>query len=65
VANDDNNGECAWTYDSDDQEGDTWFTSCGERFVFICDGPREHRMAFCCYCGKTLTPVTPPQEVNA
>jgi hypothetical protein len=45
---------CEWRYDSDDTEGDSWYTACGERFVFTCDGPKEHGMAFCCHCGKPL-----------
>jgi len=38
---------CNWTQDEDGN----WDTRCGEKFVFITDGPIENHMKFCCYCG--------------
>ena len=35
-------------------EDDSYETSCGEKFVFTCDGPTENGMRFCPYCGKKL-----------
>jgi hypothetical protein len=57
---------CRWQHDLDDLEGESWFTACGERFTFICDGPKEHGMRFCPYCGGTLVPTwpTPPQRAD-
>ena len=48
---------CDWTID--DPEMDTWATSCGELFIITCGTPSEHRMAYCCYCGKPLKEATP------
>ena len=44
---------CVWTEDPD-YGGGPWETSCGELFEFTCDGPKEHRFGFCCWCGKPL-----------
>ena len=41
---------CVWQADD---EG-TYETSCGQAFVFTCDGPRENGARFCMYCGKRL-----------
>ena len=41
---------CVWQADD---EG-TYETSCGQAFVFTCDGPRENGARFCMYCGKPL-----------
>jgi hypothetical protein len=49
---------CRWTLDTDDTEGDSFFTSCGERSVVDGD-PKEHGMRFCWYCGKSLAIVIP------
>ena len=42
--------ECEWREDSDG----IWQTGCGMEFVFIDSGPKENRLLFCCYCGKSL-----------
>ena len=42
--------ECAWECDS---EGN-WETDCGGTFILNEGTPRDNRMAFCCYCGKSL-----------
>lgn len=42
--------DCHWTCDDDG----IYQTDCGEEFVFIDDGPKEHRFQFCCWCGKPL-----------
>lgn len=45
---------CTWTQDGDG----IWQTSCGEGFVFDCDGPTGNKLKFCCYCGKALVEAT-------
>jgi len=42
--------ECEW---KSDDEG-IWWTTCDNAFVFEVDGPKENKMKFCCYCGRTL-----------
>ena len=42
--------ECAWECDS---EGN-WVTDCGGTFILNEGTPGDNRMAFCCYCGKSL-----------
>lgn len=44
---------CRWTRDEDD----TWFSGCGEAFVFTDGTPRENKYAYCPYCGRTLEQV--------
>lgn len=41
---------CMW---SDDDDG-TFFTDCGNAFVLNEGIPSDHKMKFCCYCGKPL-----------
>jgi hypothetical protein len=53
---------CKWTLDTDEWNGDSWDTTCGERFVFMNDGPLENRMRFCPYCGGDLEEVRPSPE---
>jgi len=52
VADLDDEPPCEWACDEDG----IWHTDCDEAFVFIDDGPKEHRFVFCCYCGRTLNP---------
>ena len=42
---------CQWKHD--DIDGG-WDTACGEKFVFTCDGPKEHGFQFCYHCGKPI-----------
>lgn len=41
---------CRWASDEDG----TWFSGCGEAFVFESQGPRENGFRFCPYCGGTV-----------
>ena len=62
------NGECVWTYD-DEEDSDSWESSCGNSFYLIYGTPGENNMHFCPYCGKKLqestTPRTAPCEPSA
>ncbi len=46
---------CTWT--QDDDESDTWDTSCGGAFTLIDDTPENNGFKFCCYCGKKVEQV--------
>jgi hypothetical protein len=46
---------CAWS--QEDPDGDCWNTDCGETFCVTDGTPRENKMSFCCFCGKTLNEV--------
>jgi hypothetical protein len=46
--------ECVWT---EDWDGGSWETSCGEGFCFNDGGPEENKTRFCCYCGKPVLAV--------
>jgi hypothetical protein len=54
---------CVWKQDVDHVEGESWKTDCGNRYVFISDGPAENGMVYCCYCGHSLIakPTTPEE----
>ena len=41
---------CSWVED----EGDIWFTGCGNVFTFADGGPSENGAKFCMYCGARL-----------
>ena len=46
---------CIWnTNESLCNEDDTWYTECGEAFVFTEDGPKENGFQFCPYCGGKI-----------
>jgi hypothetical protein len=53
--------ECTWTLDAD-YDGDSWDTSCGEKFCFIDGTPSQNQMRFCGYCGGRLVEVVPEPE---
>jgi hypothetical protein len=40
---------CIWTLDDD--ESNTWASSCGELWSFIEGGPDENRVSYCHHCG--------------
>jgi hypothetical protein len=42
---------CVWSQDS---AGSSWATGCGQLFELNEGTPKENRMGFCCYCGRTL-----------
>jgi hypothetical protein len=44
---------CGWSQDGDSYS-DTWATSCGHYFRLDDGTPTDNKMAFCCYCGKSL-----------
>lgn len=50
-----NRGTCEWAYDDDEY---FWNTQCGEAFQFTTDGPKENKMAYCCYCGGKIKETT-------
>ena len=45
---------CEWTKDPDFEMGDTYDSSCGEKWSFIDGGPQENRVRFCQGCGKSV-----------
>ena len=45
---------CTWTQDPDFEMGDTYDSSCGEKWSFIDGGPTENRVRFCQGCGKPV-----------
>ena len=42
---------CEWTYDDGH---DFWETECGEAFEFRTGTPKDNKMAFCPFCGRTI-----------
>ena len=48
---------CAWS--PNDNDG-CYDTSCGEKFIFMHDGPEQNDFRFCPFCGKNIT--VPPNE---
>lgn len=42
--------KCLWREDEDGN----WDTDCDNKHILFDGTPREHRMRFCCYCGKPL-----------
>ena len=45
---------CLWSKDPDFEMGDTYDSSCGEKWSFIDGGPSENRVSFCQGCGKPV-----------
>lgn len=43
---------CTWTYD---EHSDAWDGSCGAKWCFNTDGPRENNVRFCPECGRPVT----------
>jgi hypothetical protein len=43
---------CIWAQDGEGE--DAWDTGCRNRFMLTEGTPSDNRMAFCCYCGKTI-----------
>ena len=43
---------CEWL--QDDEDSPIYNTSCGGIFVITEGTPEEHRMKYCCYCGRNL-----------
>ena len=46
---------CVWRLDSDEWNGDSWDTECGDKFQFTVDGPVENGFRYCPYCGGGLS----------
>lgn len=42
---------CTWTQDPDFEMGDTWDSSCGEKWSFVDGGPEQNRVRYCHACG--------------
>lgn len=55
------NAMCKWTQDNEDYSG-KWDTDCGQSFWFDIDGPDDHGMHYCCFCGKSLMAVPYMEE---
>lgn len=53
---------CTWSQDPDFDMGDTYSSSCGEKWSFIDGGPSENRVKFCHGCGKPVNVVPTPPE---
>jgi len=47
---------CNWTEDRGEW-GDSWDTSCDNKFEFMVGGPDENEFKFCPYCGGQLQVV--------
>jgi len=47
---------CSWTVDDDG----VWNTECGQAFVLEDGSPKENFMKYCCYCGRGLIEIFPP-----
>ena len=45
--------KCPWSKETN-PDWAIWNTSCGNAFSFVGDGPIEHGMRFCCFCGGYL-----------
>ena len=43
---------CDWT--QEDEDSDTWVTSCGKLFDLYEGAPSENKMKYCCYCGNEI-----------
>ena len=49
---------CEWQLDKDDIEGDSWYTSCGQRDISFCTGDaKENKYKFCPYCGRPIKEI--------
>lgn len=46
---------CHWKHQS--IEEDYYETDCGQTFVTFEGTPEEHKMHFCCFCGRRLKSV--------
>ena len=53
---------CVWTLDADEWSGDSWDTSCGEKFCFNDGSPAENKFNFCPHCGRRISEVHPEVE---
>ncbi len=46
---------CVWTLDSDEWSGDSWDTTCDQKFQFtVGGGPVENGFKYCPYCGEDI-----------
>jgi hypothetical protein len=50
---DDARDACTWS--QEDEDSDSWNTSCGHIFRLDEGSPEDNGMKFCCYCGGTVT----------
>jgi hypothetical protein len=46
--------KCRWAENNYDG---TWETGCGEKHVFIAEGPKENNHKYCPYCGGELIEI--------
>ena len=53
--------ECLWSKDPDFEMGDTYDSSCGEKWSFIDGGPAENSVRFCQGCGKPVKLIKEPK----
>jgi len=44
--------KCEWTQDA--ERYDRWNTACKRCYLLDVDGPADHFMHYCCFCGKKL-----------
>lgn len=47
-------GICEWTIDSDEWNGDSWDSACGEKWCFIDGDPENNKHRFCPACGRPV-----------
>jgi hypothetical protein len=50
--------DCRWRHDDDDLEGESWYTDCGDRYVFTEGGPKENNHNYCHKCGKPVAVIS-------
>lgn len=55
--------QCEWKPDEDWYGCISWDTSCGQKYQFEIETPKDHGYRFCPSCGKTLNQLPfPPEE---
>lgn len=54
-------GSCLWAPDDDG----SWWSACGNGFVFNDGTPTENAFAYCCYCGSPMAQGVLEDRVEA
>jgi len=52
---------CEWTQDTQYESGDTYYSACGEAWVFNDGGPTDNRVSYCHHCGKKVQLAAAPK----
>ena len=51
---------CEWKQDTQYENGDTYYSACGEAWVFNDGGPTENRISYCQGCGGKVKLAAAP-----